>query len=172
MKTTTTISFFLFNLLSDSTISKIAVRRLPRERDGEESTPEEEISLFRRERAVSSRIGGRRRKRAWHQAGGGNRVWGSRAREPVSWTVLCIPNAYRAVARHRMHGQLIYSRNKPLLLFVHIENPRFETDPRQKSFSFSLSTIFDVTLDSLFTYPSILSPSPSPRRAIHERIIK
>lgn len=156
-------SFFL--IYFPYPISKIAVRRLPRERDGEESTPEEEISLFRRERAVSSRIGGRRRKRAWHQAGGGNRVWGS-------WTVLCIPNAYRAIARHRMHGQLIYSRNKPLLLFVQIENPRFETDPRQKSFSFSLSTIFDVTLDSLFTYPSILSSSPSPRRAIHERIIK
>lgn len=65
MKTTTTISFFLFNLLSDSTISKIAVRRLPRERDGEESTLEEEISLFRRERerfrAESVEGGGRER---------------------------------------------------------------------------------------------------------------
>lgn len=30
-----------------------------------------------------------------------------------SSTVLCIPNAYRAVPMHRMHGQLIYSRNKP-----------------------------------------------------------
>lgn len=37
------------------------MRRLPRERDGEESTPEEEISLFRRERAESVEGGGRER---------------------------------------------------------------------------------------------------------------
>lgn len=61
------------------------------ERDGEESTPEEEISLFcrERERAVSYTNwqynkavesvegGGREWKRVCHHcAGGGNRVWG------------------------------------------------------------------------------------------------
>ena len=34
-------------------------------------------------------------------------------RRELPWTVLCIPNAYRAIPMHRMHEQLIYSRNKP-----------------------------------------------------------
>jgi hypothetical protein len=34
------------------------------------------------------------------------------ARE-VANAVLCIPNAYSPILTHRMHGQLIYGRNKP-----------------------------------------------------------
>lgn len=74
---------------------------------------EHTVPVSYRSRNITRRIemeegSGREWKRCTTPAG--NRVWDARE---LPWTVLCIPNAYRAISMHRMHGQLIYSRNKP-----------------------------------------------------------
>lgn len=50
----------------------------------------------------------------------GNGVWDARE---VANAVLCIPNAYPPILMHRMHGQLIYGRNKPLAFPINRKSP-------------------------------------------------
>lgn len=50
----------------------------------------------------------------------GNGVWDARE---VANAVLCIPNAYPPILMHRMHGQLIYGRNKPLAFAINRKSP-------------------------------------------------
>lgn len=96
--------------------------------EGKVSVPEDEISRIHcvslqgmtmaasyTSRDITRQVDGngrRERKRVEEVCqAAGNRVWDA---PELPCTVLCIPNAYRAIPMHRMHGQLIYSRNKPL----------------------------------------------------------
>lgn len=56
----------------------------------------------------------------------GNGVWDARE---VANAVLCIPNAYPPILMHRMHGQLIYGRNKPSAFSINRKPHNAEREP-------------------------------------------
>lgn len=75
------------------------------------------------------------RAQAWNGAPGIGNI--------ASSTVLCIPNAYQHILMHRMHGQLIYSRNKPSSFSINRKLywcSRLETPPPSSSFLYTLSS--------------------------------
>lgn len=54
----------------------------------------------------------KRRDRVVMGAGWEEKRWGGELERGMARTVLCIPNAYQPISMHRIHGQLIYNRNK------------------------------------------------------------